>query len=117
VFIAAALDKYIRAYDAATGAYLWAGRLPAPGIATPTVYDWNGRQYVVIAAGGSQMGPSAIGDSFVAFALPGPGDSGPSLWSRTIDQPGGRFWATMILAALFLGSIVLWWRWAKFRLW
>lgn len=117
VFLAAALDKYLRAYDAATGAYLWAGRLPAPGIATPTVYEWQGRQFVVIAAGGSQMGPSAIGDSFVAFALPGPGESGPSLWSRTIDRPGGRFWATMVLATGFLISVVVWWRWAKFRLW
>lgn len=117
VFLAAALDKYLRAYDSATGAYLWAGRLPAPGIATPTIYEWQGRQFVVIAAGGSQMGPSAIGDSFVAFALPGPGQSGPSLWARTIDQPGGRFWATAILAFFFLSSVVIWWRWAKFRLW
>lgn len=115
VFLGASLDKYLRAYDVKTGAALWAGRLPAPGIATPTVYDWNGRQYVVIAAGGSQMGPSAIGDSFVAFALPGPGESGPSIWSRTIDQPGGRFWAGVIGVVLILASLIALWRWVRFR--
>jgi hypothetical protein len=51
VFIGAAMDDYLRAFDARTGAELWTGRLPATGNSTPT-YEWQGRQYVVIAAGG-----------------------------------------------------------------
>ncbi|MFM9862710.1 MAG: pyrroloquinoline quinone-dependent dehydrogenase, partial [Micropepsaceae bacterium] len=52
VFIGATADRYLRAFDAASGAELWQGRLPAPGIATPMTYEWKGRQFVVIAAGG-----------------------------------------------------------------
>ena len=52
VFIGAAMDNYLRAFDAQTGEELWRGRLPAGGQATPMTYVWNGRQYVVIAAGG-----------------------------------------------------------------
>jgi quinoprotein glucose dehydrogenase len=117
VFIGAAADKYLRAFDSATGQEIWAGRLPTTAQATPMVYEWQGRQFVVIGAGGYPDLDMPPGDSFVAFALPGPGERGPTLWSRTIDQPGGRFWATAILAFLFLASAILWWRWAKFRLW
>jgi quinoprotein glucose dehydrogenase len=117
VFIGAAMDRYLRAFDSVTGKELWAGRLPSSAQATPMVYEWQGRQFVVVAAGGHADVPVSKADSFVAFALPGPGESGPSLWSRTIDQPGGRFWATTMLAAGFMLSIVVWWRWAKFRLW
>ncbi|HAJ46487.1 MAG TPA: pyrroloquinoline quinone-dependent dehydrogenase, partial [Alphaproteobacteria bacterium] len=53
IFIGATMDHYLRAFDAKSGAELWAGALPAPGIATPSVYSWKGRQYVVIAAGGT----------------------------------------------------------------
>jgi quinoprotein glucose dehydrogenase len=91
VFIGAALDRYLRAFDAATGRLLWQGRLPAPGIATPMTYVWQGRQYVVIAAGGHGEAGTRIGDAIVAFALPRPGERQRSLWDRTIDQPGGRF--------------------------
>ncbi len=57
VFIGAAMDDYLRAFDAKTGAELWRGRLPAGGQATPMSYVWKGRQYVVIAAGGhSKLG-------------------------------------------------------------
>jgi len=69
VFIAATMDKKIRAFDLATGAKLWEGRLPAFGMATPMTYESGGRQYVVIAAGGhGALG--GFGDSLVAFALP-----------------------------------------------
>ena len=44
VFIGATMDKYLRAFDAKTGEELWQGRLPAPGIATPMTYEWQGRQ-------------------------------------------------------------------------
>ena len=70
VFIGAAMDNYLRAFDAATGKELWKGRLPAGGQATPMTYVWHGRQYVVIAAGGHSKSGTRIGDSLVAFALP-----------------------------------------------
>jgi len=72
VFIGAAMDNYLRAFDIDTGAELWKGRLPAGGQATPMTYRLaeDGRQYVVIAAGGHGRGGTTLGDSVVAFALP-----------------------------------------------
>lgn len=70
VFIGAAMDNYLRAFDARTGKELWRGRLPAGGQATPMTYVWKGRQYVVIAAGGHAKLNTKRGDSVVAFALP-----------------------------------------------
>jgi quinoprotein glucose dehydrogenase len=70
VFIAAAMDDYLRAFDAKTGAELWKGRLPAGGQATPMTYVWKGRQYVVIAAGGHAKLNTKRGDTVMAFALP-----------------------------------------------
>lgn len=105
VFIGATLDQYLRAFDAKTGQELWQGRLPASGMATPMTYEWRGRQFVVIAAGGRADAGVPIGDSFMAFALPKPGEPGPSLWSRTIDRPGGRMWVN--LALLFTAVIVI----------
>lgn len=74
VFIAAAMDDYLRAFDLKTGEELWKGRLPAGGQATPMTYrlDPAGRQYVVVAAGGHGRAGSRLGDSLVAFALPEP---------------------------------------------
>ena len=70
VFIGATnYDKKFRAFDAATGKVLWEATLPAAGNATPAVYDVNGRQYVVIAAGGGKWGAPS-GGTYVAFALP-----------------------------------------------
>jgi quinoprotein glucose dehydrogenase len=70
VFIGAAMDNYLRAFDASTGAELWQGRLPAGGQATPMTYMWKGRQYVVIAAGGHEKSGTKRGDQLIAFALP-----------------------------------------------
>jgi hypothetical protein len=72
VFIGAAMDNYLRAFDLETGKELWKGRLPAGGQATPMTYRLgeNGRQFVVIAAGGHGRMGTDIGDSVVAFALP-----------------------------------------------
>jgi quinoprotein glucose dehydrogenase len=70
VFIGAALDDYLRAFDAASGRELWRARLPAGGQATPMTYVWMGRQYVVIAAGGHSKSGSKRGDRLIAFALP-----------------------------------------------
>jgi quinoprotein glucose dehydrogenase len=71
VFIGAAMDNYLRAFDGASGRELWRGRLPAGGQATPMTYVWKGRQYVVIAAGGHAKSDTKRGDQIVAFALPG----------------------------------------------
>jgi quinoprotein glucose dehydrogenase len=69
VFIAAALDDYLRAFDTETGEELWRGRLPAGGQATPMTYQLDGRQYIIIAAGGHGGLGSTRGDYVVAFAL------------------------------------------------
>jgi glucose dehydrogenase len=72
IFIAATnFDHKIRALDETTGRLLWEATLPFPGNATPATYEVHGRQYVVIAAGGSSMNPRGpIGGVYVAFALP-----------------------------------------------
>jgi quinoprotein glucose dehydrogenase len=69
-FIAAATDNYLRAFDIDTGRELWKGRLPAGGQATPMSFAANGRQFVVIAAGGHGKLGTKRGDYVVAFALP-----------------------------------------------
>ncbi|QEC52849.1 quinoprotein glucose dehydrogenase [Anseongella ginsenosidimutans] len=69
LFIAATPDTRFRAFDKKTGELLWEKILPAPGFATPAVYEVEGRQYVVIACGGGKLG-SPSGDAYVAFALP-----------------------------------------------
>ena len=72
VFIAAAMDDYLRAFDLDTGAELWKGKLPAGGQATPMTYRLrpDGKQFVVIAAGGHGKIGTKLGDSVVAFTLP-----------------------------------------------
>jgi quinoprotein glucose dehydrogenase len=70
IFIGASTDNFLRAFDIATGKELWKGRLPAGGQATPMTYELNGRQYVVIAAGGHGALGTTRGDYVVAFALP-----------------------------------------------
>lgn len=70
VFIAGTKDERIHAFDKRTGALLWEHPLPAGGYATPSTYQVNGRQYVVIAAGGAGKLRTRAGDAFVAFALP-----------------------------------------------
>jgi quinoprotein glucose dehydrogenase len=69
VFTAATDDPYLRVFDAATGTLILERELPAPGVATPMTYTLDGRQYVVIAAGGHGDGYSKLGDSLIAFAL------------------------------------------------
>ncbi len=61
-------DKKFRAFDKLTGKLLWETTLPSAGNATPATYEINGRQFIVIAAGGGKG--SAPGGSYVAFALP-----------------------------------------------
>jgi quinoprotein glucose dehydrogenase len=69
VFVGATFDDYLRAFDLASGEELWKGRLPAGGQATPMTYAIEGRQYVVIAAGGHGGAGTTRGDYVVAFAL------------------------------------------------
>jgi quinoprotein glucose dehydrogenase len=107
-----ALDAYLRAFDAKSGAELWQGRLPVPGVANPMTYEWKGEQYVLIAAGGHSEAGATIGDSVVAFRLARQGEA-PSLWSRTIDRPGGRFEAKMAAAAMVVLLIVVGWFWRR----
>lgn len=70
VFIGAAMDDHIRAFDIDTGREVWKAPLPAGGQATPMTYLVNGKQYVVIAAGGHGALGTTPGDYVVAFALP-----------------------------------------------
>jgi quinoprotein glucose dehydrogenase len=72
IFVAAAMDNYLRAFDIDTGAELWKARLPAGGQATPMTYRVrpDGKQFVVIAAGGHGKLGTKLGDSLIAYALP-----------------------------------------------
>jgi len=66
---ATSFDNKFHAYDKATGQLLWEAKLPAAGNATPSVYEINGREYVVIVCGGGKN-EAKSGGSIVAFALP-----------------------------------------------
>jgi quinoprotein glucose dehydrogenase len=69
IFIGATADETFRAFDKDTGKVLWQAKLPFGGNATPSVYMVDGRQYVVISAGGGKSGRPS-GGVLVAFALP-----------------------------------------------
>ncbi|HLV84984.1 MAG TPA: PQQ-binding-like beta-propeller repeat protein, partial [Devosia sp.] len=69
-FIGAATDDILRAIDIETGEEVWQTILPAGGQATPMTYEANGRQIVVINAGGHDFMETPIGDYFIAYALP-----------------------------------------------
>ncbi len=68
VFIAATPDEKFRAFDKKTGKLLWETKLPAAGYATPSIYAIDGKQYVVVAAGGGKLDTKS-GDVYLAFAL------------------------------------------------
>ena len=70
VFIGGTMDERFRAFDKETGKILWEYQLDAGGYATPCTYMVNGKQFVVIAAGGGGKLGTKSGDSFIAFALP-----------------------------------------------
>ncbi len=67
---ATVFDKKIRAFDSHTGALLWEYKLPYSSVATPTTYMVDGKQYIVVAAGGSKLTHGAPDGYYVAFALP-----------------------------------------------
>ena len=70
LFIAATPDEKIRAFSTHSGELLWEYKLPAAAYATPSIYVIDGKQYVVIAAGGGGKNATKYGDSIIAFALP-----------------------------------------------
>jgi quinoprotein glucose dehydrogenase len=129
VFIAAAMDNYLRAFDLETGKELWRGRLPAGGQATPMSYRLgeNGRQFVVIAAGGHGRMGTDIGDSVVAFALPEGGagllaqSMAPTLrtvgvllvgllaaWLVVRLAPKNWFWYPLLALLIIMATWVAW---------
>src|SRR5690554_844849 len=69
VFIGGSADEMFRAFDADTGDVLWEYKLSAGGYAVPSVYQVNGKQYVVIAAGGGNRLGTPTGDAFYAFSF------------------------------------------------
>lgn len=69
IFIGATADETFRAFDKETGELLWKAKLPFGGNASPSTYMADGRQYVVISAGGGKSGRPR-GGTLVAFALP-----------------------------------------------
>ncbi|MBX2877477.1 MAG: PQQ-binding-like beta-propeller repeat protein, partial [Saprospiraceae bacterium] len=70
VFIGAAQDERMHAYDKDTGELLWEYQMDAGGYATPATFEVDGRQYLVIAAGGGGKPGTKSGDSYYCFALP-----------------------------------------------
>ena len=71
VFIGASEDEKFRAFDKENGEILWEYQLPVGGYATPAVYEIDGKQFVVIAAGGGGYQKTKEGDYYIAFSLPG----------------------------------------------
>jgi quinoprotein glucose dehydrogenase len=70
-FHSGTLDYYVRAFDVSNGRELWRDRLPAGGQATPMTFQGSdGRQYVVVVAGGHGSTGTAAGDAIIAYALP-----------------------------------------------
>ncbi|MBB3841033.1 quinoprotein glucose dehydrogenase [Runella defluvii] len=69
LFIAATKDGMFRAFDKKTGKLLWETKLPAAAFATPATYQVNGKQYIVMACGGTKLGTKK-GNQYVAFTLP-----------------------------------------------
>ncbi|MBH52834.1 MAG: hypothetical protein CMI18_00610 [Opitutaceae bacterium] len=70
VFMGGSADAKFRALDKETGDILWESKLPFAAYSNPSTYEINGRQYIVIAAGGGGKNRTLSGDVYVAFALP-----------------------------------------------
>lgn len=70
-FLSGTLDQYLRAYDVKNGKQLWEGRLPAGAQTTPMTYTGkDGKQYVLVMAGGHGSLGTKQGDYVMAFKLP-----------------------------------------------
>ncbi len=70
VFIGATQDDRLRAFDLVSGEELWDAVLPTGAFAMPMSYAVNGRQFVLVAAGGHPFVYQKPGDTLTAFALP-----------------------------------------------
>ena len=70
VFIGASMDGYFHAYDIDNGDLLWRTRLPTSANSVPMTYQYQGEQYVLVAAGGHFTSPLPAGDYLIAFKLP-----------------------------------------------
>ncbi|MFS0735934.1 pyrroloquinoline quinone-dependent dehydrogenase [Sphingomonas sp. 1P06PA] len=70
LFVAATMDRYLRAIEMATGREIWRDRLPGGSQTTPMSYMANGRQYVVIASGQHMWFQTPRSDEIIAYALP-----------------------------------------------
>lgn len=69
IFMAGTMEGQFRALNQDTGETVWSTTLPAPGMAVPMTYELNGRQFIVIAAGGSALVGTELSDHLVAFTL------------------------------------------------
>jgi quinoprotein glucose dehydrogenase len=71
IFVGGTIDRRFHAVSAETGKELWSAALPASAHALPITYSIDGRQYVVVAAGGSAViSEEALSDTLIAYALP-----------------------------------------------
>jgi len=70
IFIGGSMDSRVRAIDLKTGKVLWTGLVDAPAVASPAVFTYKGREYVVFAAGGNSILEPKVSDELVAYALP-----------------------------------------------
>ena len=70
IFIGAAMDERLHAFDKTTGKLVWEYQLEAGGYASPASYQVNGRQYIIIAAGGAGKPGTKAGNAYYSFALP-----------------------------------------------
>jgi quinoprotein glucose dehydrogenase len=69
LIIAATKDGQLRVFDKKTGKLIWETTLPYAAFATPATYMVNGKQYLVLACGGTKLG-TKMGNQYVAYALP-----------------------------------------------
>jgi len=69
-FIGASYDERFRAFDVENGSKVWEVDIPYSANATPMTYEVDGKQYVVVSAGGHAWSPLAKGDFILGFALP-----------------------------------------------
>ncbi|WP_456268690.1 pyrroloquinoline quinone-dependent dehydrogenase [Kushneria sp. AK178] len=70
IFIGASMDAKVRAYSLETGDKLWEDQTEAPVVANPSVYEYEGRQYVAFVAGGNTILKDQVGDQIAVYALP-----------------------------------------------
>jgi quinoprotein glucose dehydrogenase len=70
IICATVFDRKIHIYDSRTGKILWEYVMPYSSVATPATYSVNGKQYIVVGAGGSKLTHGAKGGVYIAFSLP-----------------------------------------------